>query len=107
MVVIIEVFKIILYLIKSVRTGVLKNQLIMIELKKIIQILVLVTITIVEIQMDQINHGVTLWTQMIDGSIVMYLNVAVMILLFKIQLMIQLVKIKLMKLLVKNLDVLS
>jgi len=61
---IIEAFKIIQLLVKLVKTGNLKHQMNILELKKIIQILVLVTITIAEIQMDLLDLGVILLIQM-------------------------------------------
>jgi len=61
---IIEAFKIIQLLVKLVKTGKLKHQMNILEPKKIIQILVLVTITIAEIQMDLLDLGVILLIQM-------------------------------------------
>jgi len=61
---IIEDTKINQFLVKLARTGKLKHLKSILELKKIIQILVLVTITIAEIQMDLLDLGVILLTQM-------------------------------------------
>jgi hypothetical protein len=62
--------KIILSLVILARTGKLNPHKIMIEPKKITQILVLVTIITAEILMDQMDLGVIRLTQIIDGSTV-------------------------------------
>ena len=62
--------KIILSLVILARTGKLNPHKIMIEPKKITQILVLVTIITAEILMEQVDLGVIRLTQIIDGSTV-------------------------------------
>jgi hypothetical protein len=69
-VVITEDNKTILSLVILARTGKLNPHKIMIEPKKITQILVLVTIITAEILMDQMDLGVIRLTQIIDGSTV-------------------------------------
>jgi len=63
--------KIIQFLVKLVKTGNLKHLLNIREPKKIIQVLVLVTITIAEILMLQWDLGAILLTRLLDGSIVL------------------------------------
>jgi hypothetical protein len=70
--VITEDTKIIQFLVKLARTGKLKPLKNILELKKIIQILVLVTIIFAGIQMDPTDLGVILQIQIIDGSIVLH-----------------------------------
>jgi len=62
--------KTIQFLVQLARTGKLNPHKIMIEPKKITQILVLVTIITAEILMDQMDLGVIRLTQIIDGSTV-------------------------------------
>jgi hypothetical protein len=62
--------KIILSLVILARTGKLNPHKIMIEPKKITQILVLVTIITAETLMEQVDLGVIRLTQIIDGSTV-------------------------------------
>ena len=69
-VVITEDNKTILSLVILARTGKLNPHKIMIEPKKITQILVLVTIITAEILMEQVDLGVIRLTQIIDGSTV-------------------------------------
>jgi len=67
---IIEAFKIIQLLVKLAKIGNLKHQMNILEPKKIIQILVLVTITIAEILMLQMDLGVIQLTRIQDGNTV-------------------------------------
>jgi hypothetical protein len=69
-VMIIEDNKIIQFLVQLARTGKLNPHKIMIEPKKITQILVLVTIITAETLMEQVDLGVIRLTQIIDGSTV-------------------------------------
>ena len=62
--------KIILSLVILARTGKLNPHKIMIEPKKITQLLVMVTIITAEILMEQVDLGVIRLTQIIDGSTV-------------------------------------
>ena len=71
-VMIIEDNKIIQFLVQLARTGKLNPHKVMIEPKKITQILVLETIITAETLMEQVDLGVILLTQIIDGSYVIH-----------------------------------
>jgi len=71
-VMIIEDNKIIQFLVQLARTGKLNPHKIMIEPKKITQILVLVTIITAETLMEQVDLGVIRLTQIWDGSYVIH-----------------------------------
>ena len=58
-----EAIKIIQFLVQLARNGILNHHILIQELHKIIQDLVLVTITTAETLMDQILHGVIRLTQ--------------------------------------------
>jgi hypothetical protein len=67
---IIEDTKIIRFLVKLAKTGMLKHLINILEPQKIIQVMVLVTITIVEILMEKSDLGVLLLMIIQDGSFV-------------------------------------
>jgi hypothetical protein len=69
-VMIIEVIKIIQFLVQHARNGQLKHHKSILELQNNIQILVLVTITIAEILMVMTEFGVILQTQILDTNVV-------------------------------------
>ena len=67
-----EAIKIIQFLVQPARNGQLNHHKIILEPKKITQILVLVTIITAETLMEQLDLGVILLTQIIDGSYVIH-----------------------------------